>query len=108
MIPVKWSPHAASLLEEIVLGIATALSPDDGIRWEMKLRETADGLGNFPLSHPTIPVECYHTVPSNPERLHQLIVSPYRIVYEIVDSECHILSIRHGHMLVTLDDTNWH
>ena len=108
MIPVKWSPHAASLLEEIVLGIATALYPDDGIRWEMKLREAADGLGNFPLSHPTIPVECYHTVPSNPERLHQLIVSPYRIVYEIVDNECHILSIRHGHMLVTLDDTNWH
>ena len=108
MIPVKWSPHAASLLEEIVLGIATALYPDDGIRWEMKLREAADGLGNFPLSHPTIPVECYHTVPSNPERLHQLIVSPYRIVYEIVDSECHILSIRHGRTLVTLDDTNWH
>ena len=108
MIPVKWSPHAASLLEEIVLGIATALYPDDGIRWEMKLREAADGLGNLPLSHPTIPVECYHTVPSNPERLHQLIVSPYRIVSEIGDSECHILSIRHGHMLVTLDDTNWH
>ena len=108
MIPVKWSPHAASLLEEIVLGIATTLYPDYGIRWEMKLREAADGLGNFPLSHPTIPVECYHTVPSNPERLHQLIVSPYRIVYEIVDSECHIPSIRHGRMLVTLDDTNWH
>ena len=63
MIPVKWSPHAASLLEEIVLGIATALYPDDGIRWEMKLREAADGLGNFPLSHPTIPVECYFGAP---------------------------------------------
>ena len=39
MIPVKWSPHAASLLEEIVLGIATELYPDDGIRWETKFRE---------------------------------------------------------------------
>ena len=108
MIPVKWSPHAASLLEEFVLGIATALYPDDGIRWELKLREAAEGLGDFPLSHPTIPVECYHTVPPNPERLHQLIVKPYRIVYEIVESEVHILSIRHGRMLVSLDDTNWH
>lgn len=108
MSSVKWSPHAESLLEEIVLGIATALYPDDGIRWEMKLREAAEGLGDFSLSHPTIPVECYHTVPPNPDRLHQLIVRPYRIVYEIVDSECHILSIRHGRMLVSLDDASWH
>ena len=96
------------LLEEIILGIATARYPDDGIRREMKLREAAEGLGDFSLSHPTIPVECYHTVPPHPERLHQLIVKPYRIVYEIVESEVHILSIRHGRMLVALGDTNWH
>ena len=108
MSSVKWSPHAESLLEEIVLGIANTLYPDAGIRWERKLREAADGLGDFPLSHPTIPVECYHIVPPNPERLHLLIVKPYRIVYEIVDSEVHILSIRHGRMLVALNDTSWH
>ena len=107
MSSVKWSPHAESLLEEIVLGIATTLYPDDGVRWEMKLRDAAEGLGDFPLSHPTISVECYHTIPPNPERLHQLIVKPYRIVYEIVESEVHILSIRHGRMLVSLDDTHW-
>ena len=107
MSSVKWSPHAGSLLEEIVLGIATTLYPDDGIRWEARLREAANGLGDFPLSCPTIPVECYHIVPPNPEQLHQLIVKPYRIVYEIVGDEVHILSIRHGRMLVTLDDARW-
>lgn len=108
MIPVKWSPHAESLLEEIVLGIATELYPDDGIRWETKFREAAVGLGNFPLSCPIVPVECYHTIPPNPDRLHQLIVKPYRIVYEVAEDEVHILSIRHGRMLVAIDDTSWH
>lgn len=105
---VKWSPHAEQLLEDIVIGIATELHPEDGIRWEMKLRNAADGLGAFPLSCPTAPLECFHTAPPDPERLHQLIVKPYRIVYEIADDECHILSIRHGRMLVALDDTAWH
>lgn len=105
---VKWSPHAEQLLEDIVIGIATELYPEDGIRWEMKLRNATDGLGAFPQSCPTIPAECFHTVPPDPERLHQLIVKPYRIVYEVVGEECRILSIRHVRMMVTVDDTAWH
>jgi len=104
---VKWSPHAERLLGDIVIGIATELYPDDGIRWELKFREAAENLGLFPESCPMIPIECFHTVPPDPERLHQLIVKPYRIVYEIVGEEVHVLSIRHGRMLVTIDDTNW-
>jgi len=104
---VKWSPHAERLLEDIVIGIATELYPDDGIRWELKFKAAAEGLGSFPDSCPTIPLECFNVVPPDPERLHQLIVKPYRIVYEIVDDEVHILSIRHGRMLVTIDDTSW-
>jgi len=104
---VFWSPHAESQLEDIVLGIATELYPDDGIRWELKLREAANGLEAFPLSCPIVPLDCYHTIPPNPERLRQLIVRPYRVVYEVVGEEVHVLSIRHGRMLVTIDDTNW-
>jgi len=104
---VLWSPHAERLLEEIVIGIATELYPEDGIRWEMKLRDAADNLGRFPQSCPTIPLGCYHTVPPDPERLHQLVVKPYRIVYDVTGEEVHVLSIRHGRMLVTLDDTSW-
>lgn len=105
---VKWSPHAEGLLDDLLMKIADTLYVEDAFRWEDKLRNAADNLGSFPLSCPTIPPECFHTVPSNPERLHQLVVRPYRIVYEVVDEECRILSIRHGRMLVTIDDTNWH
>ncbi len=104
----QFSPHAQTLFQDILFTIEEELSYEDAVRWHDKIIEAAAQLGDFPLSHQTIPVECYHTVPPNPERLHQLIVKPYRIVYEIVESEVHILSIRHGRMLVSLDDTNWH
>ena len=32
---------------------------------------------------------------------------PYRIVYEAIDDKVHVLSIRHGRMLVSTDDTYW-
>jgi plasmid stabilization system protein ParE len=104
---VLWSPHAETLLDDIVIGIAEALSVDDGLRWESKLRIAAAGIGDFPFSGPVVPVECFHTIPANADRLRQVIVKPYRIVYEPVDDEIHILSIRHSRMLVTEGDTVW-
>lgn len=104
---VLWSPHAETLLDDIVIGIAEALSVDDGLRWEGKLRTAAAGIGDFPFSGPVVPVECFHTIPTNADRLRQAIVKPYRIVYEPVGDEVHILSIRHSRMLVTMDDTVW-
>ncbi len=104
---VLWSPHAETLLDDIVLGIAEALSVDDGLRWEGKLRTAAANIGDFPCSGPIVPVECFHTIPTNADRLRQVICKPYRIVYEPVGDEIHILSIRHSRMLVTIDDTTW-
>lgn len=104
---VKWSPHAEPLLEDIVLGIAFELDPEDGLRWGEKFRTAVAQLGDMPLACPGIPISCFHTIPENAERLHQLIVRPYRIVYEVVEDEVHVLSIRHGRMPVTIDDTSW-
>ena len=104
---VLWSPHAEILLNDIVLGIAKALSIDDGFRWESKLRTAAADIGDFPFSGPIVPVECFHAIPANANRLHQIFCGPYRIVYEPCDDEIHILSIRHSRMLVTMDDTVW-
>lgn len=107
MNAVQWSPHAESLLEDIVLGIAEKLYPDDGLRWEAKLREAAEELSRFPLSGVGVPPECFDTIPPNASNLRQTFCLPYRIVYEVVESEVHVLSIRHSRMLVTDTDTFW-
>lgn len=104
---VLWSPHAELLLDDIVVGIAEALSVDDGLRWEGKLRTAATSLGDFPYMGSIIPPECFHVAPDNQDQLRQTFCGPYRIVYEPVNGEIHILSIRHGRMLVAEDDVTW-
>ena len=103
----KFSPHAQSLFRDILLTIQDELSREDAVRWNDKIIHAVSQLELFPLSCPVIPCECFHEVPPNPERLRQLICKPYRIVYEIVGSECRVLSIRHGRMLVAFSDTYW-
>lgn len=104
---VKWSPHAKQLLREIVIGIADTLYPEDAIQWEQRLRKATAGLADFPFSCPNVPIECFRDVPPNIKRLRQLICRPYRIVYEVVGEECRILSIRHGRMFMSADNTHW-
>ncbi len=103
----KFSPHAQSLLQDILLTIREELSREDAIRWNDRIINSVSHLETLPLSCPIIPCECFRKVPPNPERLRQLIVKPYRIVYEIVGDEVRVLSIRHGRMLVAMDDTYW-
>ena len=104
---VLLSPHTESLLEDIVLGIAEALSVEDGLRWEDKLRKASLMLGDFPNIGTDIPTECFDSPPKNADNLRQTFSGPYRIVYERVEDEIHILSIRHSRMLVTENDMVW-
>ena len=104
---VLLSPHAESLLEDIVLGIAEALSIEDGLRCEDKLRTATMTLGEFPNIGTSIPTECFDTPPKNADSLRQIFSGPYRIVYEMIENEIHILSIRHARMLVSEVDTTW-
>ena len=104
---VAWSPHANSLFLDVLALIEDSLSIEDAYRWRERILDDVDRLANFPLSGTIVPVECFHTIPANAERLRQVICKPYRIVYEPVDDEIHILSIRHSRMLVTMDDTVW-
>ena len=104
---VAWSPHANSLFLDILAQIEDALSIEDAYRWRERILDDADRLADLPFSGAIVPAECFHTIPANADKLRQVICKPYRIVYEPVGDEIHILSIRHSRMLVTMDDTTW-
>ena len=103
----KWSPHAKGLLADILHTITYELSEADASRWNHRIQSASDQLADFPNIGTGIPLACFQTIPENIDHLRQIICKPYRIVYEPVDDEIHILSIRHARMLIADGDTNW-
>mgnify|MGYP003312061916 FL=1 len=103
----KLSPHASGLLNDIIDTIADALSLADALRWNDNILRTILTLEDYPQSGDNVPLECFDTIPPNADDLRQTFCRPYRIVYEVVGNEVHVLSIRHSRMLVTNTDTFW-
>ena len=104
---LNWSPHALSLFSDILDTIFYELSAEGMIRWRHKIEDSALVLEDYPLSGTSVPLECFDTIPPNADELRQTFCRPYRIVYEVVGNEVHILSIRHSRMLVAGSDTYW-
>ena len=104
---VAWSPHAQGLFHGILDELADNLLQEAVYEWREKIIADTNQLADFPALGTTIPEECFNVVPANADRLRQIICNPYRIVYEAVDEEIHILSIRHSRMLVAEGDTEW-
>ena len=76
-------------------------------KWNRDFGQTTRQLASFPELGDKIPEECFWSLPPDYEHLRQILCGPYRIVYEPIDDEIHILAIRHSRMLVTATDTHW-
>ncbi len=105
---VAWAPHANTLFQDVLIQIAEVLSIEDAYRWRERIITDVGKLADFPRIGTLIPHACFSSIPANADRLRQTFCGPYRIVYEEVENEVHILSIRHSRMLVAEGDEYWH
>ena len=104
---VDWSNHAGEQLTEQIQTIVKALSYEDGMRWHAKIADEVGLLESTPSMGSRIPFSCFLDQPRDQERLRQLIIRPYRVVYEVVGEQCRILAFVRCAALLSNDDTEW-
>ena len=104
---VKWSKHAHTQRLSILRIIRHEQGSDVARRWNGKFAKAVCLLPPFPELGEEIDEDCYWMLPANHESLRQMLCSPYRVIYEHVDDEIHILAIMDCAMLIRTRDTYW-
>lgn len=104
---VKWSKHTHSQRMAIVRLIFREQTREIASKWNRDFGETTRLLPQFPELGGKIPEECFWTPPPDYDRIRQTLCGPYRIVYEHVGDEIHILAIMDCAMLIRSRDTYW-
>ena len=101
---VVWSPTALHQLDEIYDIIAAERDIATATKWFFKIQDTAGGLADFPLSGPSVPECVFEKHFPDFVGLRQVIVKPYRIIYETTDDVCCILGVVRTSRLVGLNN----
>ena len=104
---VMWSRHAHNQRMGIVRPIFREQTREIASKWNRDFGNITRLLPPFPELGDRIPEECFLTLPPDYERLRQTICGPYRIVYEHIAEEIHILAIMNCAMLIHTCDTYW-
>ena len=86
--PILWTGPALADLREIREWVERD-SPDAARRLAAKIRERVNDLAHFPSSGRVVPE-------IGIERYREVIVRPYRVIYEIRENDSVILRIRHS------------
>ena len=101
---VVWSPTALEQLDEIYDVIAAERGIATATKWFLKIRAAVDDLTDFPLCGPRIPECAFEEHFTDFIGLRQLVLKPYRVVYEATDSVCNILSVMCACRLIGLSN----
>ena len=106
-VKIKWSKHAHEQRRSIIRLIAQEQSRETATRWNNDIRHAVSVLPPYPELGDSVPEECFFAVPADFERLRQTHCIPYRIIYEHVGGEIHILAIMHSSAMIRTRDTYW-
>ena len=90
---IVWSPTALEQLDEIYDIISSERDVATATKWFLKISDSVDTLADFPLSGQLVPERAFEEQFSDFKGLRQLVVRPYRVVYEATDSGCNILGV---------------
>ena len=101
---VVWSPTALGQLDEIYTTIATERDTVTATKWFFKINDAVDNLAEFPLSGPRVPECAFEKHFTDFVGLRQLVVRPYRVVYEVAGDCCNILGVMRASRLVGISN----
>ena len=101
---VVWSPTALDQLDEIYHTIATERDIAAATKWFLKINDAVDNLAEFPLCGPRVPESAFEEHFTDFVGLRQLVVKPYRVVYETTDTACNILGVMRASRLIGISN----
>ena len=104
---IDYSNRAFGQLQDILDNIAEALYPEDAIKWRIKIEDRVNLLADTPLMGCAVPHECFLYVPPDADRLRQLVIRPYRVVYEVIGEQVRILAITRCSALLSPSQLHW-
>ena len=103
---VVWSPTALGQLDEIYNTIVSERDIATATKWflKIKINDAVGNLANFPLCGPRVPECAFEEHFTDFVGLRQLVVKPYRVVYEATDTVCNILGVMRACRLIGLSN----
>ena len=101
---IVWSPTALGELDEIYDTIASERDIATATKWFLKINAAVDKLLDYPLCGPRVPECAFEEHFTDFVGLRQLVVRPYRVVYEVAGDCCNILGVMRTSRLVGISN----
>ncbi len=101
---VVWSPTALGQLDEIYDTIASERDIATATKWFLKINDAVDNLVEFPLCGPRVPECAFEEHFKDFVGLRQLVIKPYRVIYEATDEACNILGVMRVSRLIGISN----